>query len=57
MKLTALHKTASTVRMLFFKQQAPNGMKKRDLIAKWWIITDHSMADSHPAPESERQRR
>jgi hypothetical protein len=26
--------------MRLFKRQAPNDMKKGDLIAKWWIITD-----------------
>src|SRR5580698_4451430 len=26
--------------MLFCKRRAPNDMKKEDLIAKWWIITD-----------------
>jgi hypothetical protein len=26
--------------MLLFKRLAPNDMKKGDLIAKWWIITD-----------------
>jgi hypothetical protein len=26
--------------MRFFKREAPNDMKKEDLFAKWWIITD-----------------
>jgi hypothetical protein len=26
--------------MRLFKRQAPNDMKKGDLIVKWWIITD-----------------
>jgi len=40
--------TAKT-RMRLFKRQAPNGMKKEDLIAKWWIITE-------PAPPFMRAR-
>ncbi len=30
--------------MRLFKRQAPNDMKKGDLIAKWWIITDPELA-------------
>jgi hypothetical protein len=26
--------------MRLFKREAPNNMKKEDLVAKWWIITD-----------------
>jgi len=34
---------ATRTRMRFFKRQAPNDMKKGDLIAKWWIITDPAL--------------
>jgi hypothetical protein len=38
-KLRLAHNPSRT-RMLLFKRLAPNDMKKGDLIAKWWIITD-----------------
>src|SRR5690348_15820933 len=30
----------TSARTRFFKQRAPKNMKKIDLVAKWWIITD-----------------
>jgi hypothetical protein len=48
MKLRLAHKTTTGTRMRLFKRQAPKDMKKEDLIAKWWIITDpapHLMRD------------
>jgi len=40
LKLRAIHTPSTQTRMLLFKREAPNNMKKEDLIAKWWIITD-----------------
>jgi hypothetical protein len=40
MQLRLAHKTMARTKMRFFKRQAPKDMKKGDLIAKWWIITD-----------------
>jgi hypothetical protein len=34
------HNASTRTSMLLFKRLAPNDMKKGDLIAKWWIITD-----------------
>jgi hypothetical protein len=39
-RFSPVHTRTTRTRMRFFKRQAPNDMKKRDLIAKWWIITD-----------------
>src|SRR5579859_747715 len=39
-KLTLANNAITEARMHFFKRQAPNDMKKEDLVAKWWIITD-----------------
>jgi hypothetical protein len=39
-KETAAQTTTSVATIHFFKRQAPNGMKMRDLVVKWWIITD-----------------
>ena len=40
MKPRLAHSPTTTTRKRLFKRQAPNDMKKGDLIAKWWIITD-----------------
>ena len=40
MKLRVAHNPTTRTRMRLFKRRAPNDMKKEDLIAKWWIITD-----------------
>jgi hypothetical protein len=40
MKLRLAHNPTTRTRMRLFKRRAPNDMKKGDLIAKWWIITD-----------------
>jgi hypothetical protein len=40
MKLRVAHNPTTRTRMHLFKRRAPNDMKKGDLIAKWWIITD-----------------
>jgi hypothetical protein len=42
-RLSPAHKRATRTRMRFFKRQAPNDMKKGDLVAKWWIITDPAL--------------
>jgi hypothetical protein len=34
------HTPTTQTRMRLFKREAPNNMKKEDLVAKWWIITD-----------------
>src|ERR1035437_9356177 len=39
-RFTPAHNPTTRTRMRLFKRQAPNDMKKGDLIAKWWIITD-----------------
>ncbi len=39
-KLRLAHNPTTRTRMRLFKRKAPNGMKKGDLIAKCWIITD-----------------
>jgi hypothetical protein len=39
-KFTPAHNKATKTRKRLFKRKAPNDMKKEDLIAKWWIITD-----------------
>jgi hypothetical protein len=39
-KLRAAHTPTAQTRMRLFKREAPNNMKKEDLVAKWWIITD-----------------
>jgi len=39
-KLRADHTPTTQTRMRLFKREAPNNMKKEDLVAKWWIITD-----------------
>ena len=49
MKLRLAHNPTMRTRMLLFKRHAPNDMKKEDLIAKCWIITDsksHFMVSS-----------
>ncbi len=38
--------------MLLFKRHAPNDMKKGDLIAKWWIITDRERELTPTSPET-----
>jgi hypothetical protein len=38
--------------MLLFKRHAPNDMKKGDLIAKWWIITDREPGLTPTSPET-----
>src|SRR6202140_2339644 len=40
MKPRLAHDPTTRARMVLFKRHAPNDMKKGDLIAKWWIITD-----------------
>src|SRR5579872_904790 len=39
-KQAAAHNPTTRARTRFFKRQAPNNMKKRDLLAKCWIIAD-----------------
>jgi hypothetical protein len=39
-RLKPAHRPSTKTRTYFFKRQAPNDMKKEDLIAKWWIIAD-----------------
>jgi hypothetical protein len=39
-KVRVAHNATTRTRMRLFKRRAPNDMKKGDLIAKWWIITD-----------------
>jgi hypothetical protein len=42
-----MHNATTTIRMRFFKRQAPKNMKKLDLTVKSWIITDLN----HALPE------
>jgi hypothetical protein len=44
MKLTLAHNPTMRTSMLLFKRLAPKDMKKGDLIAKCWIITDPESA-------------
>ena len=51
MKLRLANNPRTLTRTLFFKRHAPNDMKKGDLIAEWWIITDleHGLTALSPA--------
>ena len=42
--------------MRLFKRQAPNDMKKEDLIAKWWIITDPELVLIRGSPAQMEMR-
>jgi hypothetical protein len=44
------HTPSTTTKMRLFKRQAPNDMKKEDLIAKCWIIADPELLLRSDAP-------
>jgi hypothetical protein len=46
-KLRMASTPTTRARMRFVKRQAPNKLKKEDLIAKWWIIAE-SLFGAHP---------